>query len=152
MRQIMTHPRVYPKITDDGSPLASEYQPVESDQVWYVVVRADDALLGMWMLVPQNSICWEIHTCLLPAAYGPPARQAAGLMADWIWENTPCQRLVTAVPTTNRLAHRFAVGAGMEQYGTNPKSFRKGGQLLDQLLLGMSKPEVKCQQQLQSQR
>ncbi len=148
----MTHPRVYPHITDDGSPLASEYQPVESDHVWYVVVRADDALLGMWMLVPQNSICWEVHTCLLPAAYGPPARQAAGLMADWIWENTPCQRLVTAVPTTNRLAHRFAVKAGMEQYGTNPKSFRKGGQLLDQLLLGKSKPEVKCQQQLQSQR
>ena len=27
-------------------------------------------LLGLWMLVPQNGICWEIHTCAASARLG----------------------------------------------------------------------------------
>lgn len=152
VRQIMTHPRVYPHITDDGSPEADDYSPIQSDQVWYVLVCEEAVTLGLWMLVPQNSICFEIHTCLLPVAYGGLARRAAELMAAWIWANTPCRRLVTTVPETNRLALRFAVRAGMQEYGRNPKSFMKDGQLLDQLLLGMSRPEGQCQQQSQYRR
>lgn len=149
IRSIMTHPRVYQHISDDGSPDVAEFQPVESEALWYVVVRDGEKVLGLWLLVPQNSICWEIHTCLLPEAYGQTGRRAAVEMAEWIWANTPCRRLITTVPVSNLLAHRFAVRSGMREFGRNPASFLKNGALHDQILLGMSKPEEgeQCQQQ-----
>jgi hypothetical protein len=61
-------------------------------------------------------------------------------MAEWIWHNTPCRRLITNVPADNRLAFQFALSAGMEPYGKNEDSFLKGGKLLDQICLGISRP------------
>jgi hypothetical protein len=59
---------------------------------------------------------------------------------EWIWTHTPCRRIVTNVPEDNRLAYHFAVGAGMRAYGINRASFQKGGRLLDQHCLGISRP------------
>ena len=138
IRGVMTHPAVYPHISDDGCPPVEEFRPSESESLWYVVAEDAGELLGLWLLVPLNSICWEIHTCLLPCAYGPRGQAAAKEMAAWIWANTPCRRLVTTVPKPNQLALRFAVRAGMQEYGRNPASFLKNGVLHDQVLLGMS--------------
>jgi hypothetical protein len=43
------------------------------------------------------------------------------------------------VPANNRLALSFAKSCGMTEYGLNPQSFLKDGQLYDQVLLGVSK-------------
>jgi hypothetical protein len=59
---------------------------------------------------------------------------------EWIWRNTPCRRIVTNVPEDNRLAYRFALSAGMIGYGLNRASFQRGGRLLDQHCLGISRP------------
>jgi RimJ/RimL family protein N-acetyltransferase len=140
IRAIMTQPALYKHLSDDGSPPANEYRPIESDAIWYLVVWDANTLLGLWMLVPQNSICWEIHTALLPHAWGERAHRAAQVMLAWIWENTPCRRIITNVPVDNRLAFHFALDAGMEVYGKNEDSFLKGGKLLDQICLGITRP------------
>jgi RimJ/RimL family protein N-acetyltransferase len=142
IRAIMCHNGIYRHISDDRCPPAAEFRPIESDDVWYAVVWDDNDLLGLWMLYPQNSVCWEIHTCLLPHAWGVRARRAASVMAAWIWENTPCERLITNVPANNRAAYHFALAAGMEVYGKNAKSFLKHGKLIDQICLGLSKAEA----------
>lgn len=148
IRRIMAHPRVYPHITDDACPPVEEFHPVESPEIWYVVVRAGEQLLGMWCFFPQNHVTWEVHTCLLPAAYGEIGREAAKRMASWIWQNTPCRRIITNVPAFNRLALKFAKAAGMVEFGRNERSFLKNGELHDQIMLGLSKEEVnQCQQQ-----
>lgn len=148
IRKIMTHPRVYPHITDDGSPPVEEFHPIESSDLWYVVVRNGDTVLGLWVFVPQNGVCWEVHTCLLPVAYGELGQQAAKEMAAWVWKYTPCRRIITNVPEFNRLARRFAVAAGMVEFGRNEKSFLKDGKLYGQIMLGLSKEEVnECPQQ-----
>jgi RimJ/RimL family protein N-acetyltransferase len=144
IRRIMTHDKIWPHISDDGSPPASEYRPLESELSWYVVVRdiypdaGPEEVLGLWMLHPQNSICWEVHTCLLPTAWGDRGQRAARMLPTWIWENTNCRRIVTNVPTTNRLALHFAVKAGMTIFGVNQASFLKHGTLCDQVCLGIS--------------
>jgi RimJ/RimL family protein N-acetyltransferase len=102
-------------------------------------------LLGLWMFTPQNAVCWEIHTCLLPCAWGRRAGEAARRMAEWVWANTPCRRLVTAIPAYNRLALRFAEAAGMRRWGLNERSFLKHGELQDQILLGLSPEGESCQ-------
>jgi RimJ/RimL family protein N-acetyltransferase len=140
----MTHHSIWPYISDDGSPPIEEYRPIESEQIWYVIVRdiypdaGTQEVLGMWIFHPQNSICWEVHTCLLPNAWGDRGQRAARIGPAWVWENTPCRRIITNVPTTNRLALHFAVKAGMHIFGVNPASYKKHGTLCDQVMLGIS--------------
>lgn len=151
--RIMVHPRIWPHISDDGSPPASEYRPIESQAIWYVIVREvhpdlkGEDLLGLWMFVPQNTVCWEVHTCLLPCAWGERGLRAAKLLPNWIWRHTPCRRIVTNVPRTNRLAYHFAVKAGMRMFGVNIASYLKDGKYCDQICLGISHPDVRARRE-----
>lgn len=140
IREILTQPSIWPYISDDFSPAAADYRPIESEAIWYVLAWDDLELLGLWMFHPHNGVCWEVHTALLPDAWGERARRAAVAMAEWIWEHTPCRRIITNVPEDNRLAFRFAIAAGMEVYGKNEASFQKDGKLIDQICLGISRP------------
>ena len=140
VKKIATHPEVYPFITDDYSAAPSEYRPFESDSIWYVLAKDGEEILGMWTFIPENAICWQVHTCLLPTAGGSRAKKAAKEMAEWIWKNTTCLRLVTNVPAYNRKASIFSRWAGMSEFGRNPKSYMKTGILHDQILLGISRP------------
>ena len=146
VRKVMCHPMLYPHLIDDGCPPPEEFYPHDVPTFWYVTVYDDDELLGLWMFTPQNAVCWEVHTCLLPCSWGIRAREAAQRMATWIWNHTQCRRIVTTVPSRNRLALRFAEDAGMRQFGVNEKSFLKDGKLQDQILLGLSPQEEVCPQ------
>lgn len=148
MREVMTHPRVWPYITDDGSPSIEEFQPAAGPGVLYLLCLEGEELLGLWMFVQVNSVSLDVHTCLLPGHGFRRSREAARQAAEWIWANTSCQRIQTSVPERNRIAFKFAEAAGMLEYGRNPQSISQGGRLWDQILLGMSRPkEQPCQQQ-----
>lgn len=142
IRAILTHKAIWPHISDDSSPAADDYRPIESEAFWYVLVRDCDEVLGLFLFAPQNGVCWEVHTALLPHAWGDRAMQAALELPEWIWENTPCRRIVTNVPEYNKLALNFALDAGMRPYGRNEKSWLKGGRLWDQVCLGISAPDA----------
>jgi len=98
----------------------------------------DDIYLGLWMFVPQNTACWEVHTCLLPQAWGQAAI-AGKEMCNWIFNNTVCQRIITNVPSFNKLALILAKNCGFKEFGRNIKSFLYNDQLYDQVMLGLSK-------------
>lgn len=143
IKAVMTHPKIWPHITDDFSSKIELFEPIKHDAAWYVLVKEGEELLGLFFLHPENGICWKVHTCLLPTAWGYRAKQAAHEGVQWIFENTPCKRIITDVPEYNVLAYKFAKIGGMTQYGTNPKSYQKNGVLHDVFMLGVSKPEGK---------
>src|SRR5262249_19135701 len=89
----------------------------------------------------HNAVCWEVHTALLPNAWGDRGQMAARLLPEWIWQHTDCRRIITNVPRNNRLALRFALQAGVEQYGVEVKSYPKHRGRHDQILLGISAPD-----------
>jgi RimJ/RimL family protein N-acetyltransferase len=142
IKQIITTPAIFTHASDDFSPAAEQWEPVQSDQIWYVLVKDGAELLGLFMLVPENAICWKVHTCLLPNAWGRKAKQAAKEGIEWVWKNMPSLRLITDVPEYNRQASIFARWAGMTEFGVNPKSYMKHGKLQDVTMLGISKPEA----------
>jgi hypothetical protein len=151
VRSIITAPSIWPHVSDDGSGAPEDYRPVDHPAILYVLAWDRNELLGLFMFAPENSITLDVHTCLLPAAVFPPpdaqdapsrSSAAARGVIQWIWANTPCRRIVTRVPAPNRLALRFARNAGMMEYGRNERSWLKGGKVYDQILLGISKPEV----------
>lgn len=142
IREIMTHPRVWPHISEDTSPSVDEFVPCEHESFWYVLVSNDTGPLGLFLLQPHNGVHWEVHTCLLPAGWIHGSRAIAAEAIAWLWRHAPrLERLTTIVPQNNLLALRFAEAMGMIEYGVNPNSVLKGGQLLDQVLLGMNRPK-----------
>lgn len=147
VRSIITHPKIYPHVSDDFSPGPEDYTPVDATGVWYVIARDQGELLGLWMVVWHSQILAEIHTCLLPCAWGQRAKTAAQEALGWLFASSGVERVITQVPESNKLAHRFARAAGMSAFGLNPKSFRKQGKLIDVILMGRSRGEQICQQQ-----
>jgi len=142
IRSVVTSPEVWAGASDDFSGSPNNWQPLQSEHVWYLMAWDDDTLLGLFALHPQNRVCWEVHTCLLKHCWGPQAAACAKAAIAWVWQNNhELQRIVTQVPCGNRLAHRFAKEAGMIQYGLNLKAFMKNGRLQDIALLGVSRPE-----------
>lgn len=140
IRQIITDVAVYPHVTDDDSPPPEEYQPPQHEAVSYVLARDGEDLLGCWIFIPQTRVLWEVHTCLLPIAYGERAYKAGKGVIQWLWENTECLRLISNVPSYNRLAAKYAERCGMVEYGINWASWLKDGKLHAQILYGVSKP------------
>lgn len=138
IRPAVTHERVYGRTTDDLSPAADAFQPPEYCQ--YVAVYQSDEFCGIFVLSPHNGILTEVHTALLPTAWGDSADIGRAFI-QWLFSNTPTRRLITAVPEYNRLALRMAKSTGMAEYGVNPASFLKNGKLHDQIMLGVSKEQ-----------
>lgn len=149
VKTIATNPYVYEKSSDDYAPHPSRYQPVEHPEMIYLTVSMDDVVCGLFALIPHSHIMYEVHTCLLPEILGSgpkrafkPSIEASKLMLEWLWKNTKCQRLITAVPESNKIALRYAKNAGMQAYGCNHRSFMKYGVLEGLWMLGMNRPEV----------
>lgn len=143
VHSIMSHPAIFPHIHDDG---ASECAPVDHEGFNWMLVD-DGAPAGVFLVHAINSACYQMHTCLLPRIWGAGAAQAAKLLLAWAFDDTQCQKMITAVPAYNRAALRFAKVGGMTQEGINRASFMRNGVLIDQIMLGITKQEwTSCQQ------
>lgn len=140
IRQIMTHPRVYPSITDDFSVPAEEFHPIENDGLIYVIARIDGEPVGAMLGVPENGIELRVHHYLLPETWGNVAAYVVESALDWLWKNTGYKRVLGKTPAFNRLALKFAMKMGMEVIGIDRQSIQKHGRLWDQFIFGMSRP------------
>jgi RimJ/RimL family protein N-acetyltransferase len=137
VRRIVTTPAIYRASSDDGCGPADQFQ-VPSKCAYALARDEDETLLGCYGIEPHNSVSIEIHTCLLPIAWGR-AEQITTAFREWLWQNTSAKRITTRVPSFNRLALRLAMACGMVEFGRDVKSFQKHGRLYDEILLGISK-------------
>lgn len=140
---IMANESIWPHIHDD---FVKEPNPVDHDQLYWMLI-SDDHPAGVFLVHAVNSVCYQMHTCLLPRIWGDGAAQAAKLLGDWVFNEMNCMKLITAVPAYNRAAFRFAKAGGMTQEGINRASFMRNGKLIDQIMLGVTKEEWTCLQQ-----
>lgn len=139
---ILSHPAIFRHVGDD-SVLSCE--PIDHDAFFWMLVTEGEPI-GVFLVHAHNSACYEMHTSILPQAWGEKAAIAAQMLLDWAFNGTPCKKMITAVPAYNRAALRFAKAGGMKQEGINRKSFLHDGELIDQIMLGITKKEWLCQQ------
>ena len=144
VKAILSHPAIWPHIHDD---MAGECRPLDVGGLYWLLVEDDEGPAGVFLVHAHNGVCYEVHTCMLPRTWGAQARQATHLCRAWMFQNTPCRKLITNVPAYNLLALRFAKRCGMTLEGINRKSYLKNGELMDQHVLGLTKEEWQCQQQ-----
>lgn len=138
---ILSHPAVFRHVGDD-SVMACE--PVDHEAFHWMLVTEGEPI-GVFLVHAHNSVCYEMHTSILPQAWGSKASKAAKMLLDWAFNGTPCRKMITAVPKYNRAALRFAKAGGMIPEGVNRKSFLHEGELIDQIMLGITRQEWLCQ-------
>jgi RimJ/RimL family protein N-acetyltransferase len=135
--QTLRHPKISRHIVD-----SVELSAIASAPLVYLGAYRGDEFLGLFVLQLHSIVLFEVHTCLLPSAWGPTSLECTFACAEWIWENTSCRRLITSVPVDNPLALRLARKSGMFEYGTNPAAFQRRNELVDLKMLGMSRVDV----------
>ncbi|MGO9967262.1 MAG: hypothetical protein ACLPY2_08320 [Bryobacteraceae bacterium] len=145
VRTILTHPTLYRHMGDDFAPDPERFEVNRHPAIWYVLATEEWRAIGLFCFFPENDICWAAHVAMLRKT--PPAltRQAGREVMRWLWERTPCRRLVASVPMCNRAAVRYGLdpqGMNLLPYGVNEKSFLKDGKLWDQQLMGRSRPSA----------
>lgn len=146
VRQIVTHPAIWPHVHEDATP--DDWAPTDHEGFMWMLVT-DEKPLGVFLLHARGVACLEMHTCLLPETWGHRAAEAAQLLAGWVFHETDCRKLITAVPAYNRAALRYAIAGGMQKEGVNRRSYLHGGEMVDQYMLGITKEEWLCQQRSQ---
>jgi hypothetical protein len=133
----LTHPSVYDLIRDDFAPDPEEFTPNDHPDIWYVAVNSTFAFVGMFSLIPENAICWQVHVVMFPWARTHERWASARELVPWLAKNTDCMRLTAAVPAHNQRAIVYGThGLGMHYVGRQEKAFLKDGVLRDLVLLG----------------
>jgi hypothetical protein len=140
VKRIITDPKVYRSLGDDSKPAAEDFQPIESEQILYLAAHEDKIPLGLFMLIPRNSVHAETHFCMLPCVWGPRSIDIGKAFLAWIWTNTQFHRLTGNIQEPNRLALAYAKAIGCEPFALNRGSVRKNGKLINEVLVGISRP------------
>jgi hypothetical protein len=138
-REMLTLRGIYESIGDDYTPPVEQFKVNEDARIWYVAAASSRGLIGMFSLMPQSRVCWELHVVMLPWAMTSDKWSAARTLPAWLERNTECRRLTAAVPANNGPAIVYGThGIGMKCVGRHSKAFMKGGKLQDLVLLGLS--------------
>lgn len=141
IRALAIHPRIFPHISDDFTSDPKQWQPNRSEWAIYLLANDVDGVFGLGVFLPHTHAQFGAHMAFLPRSWGNLAQSSFKQMLTWMWQNTTARRLIGEIERSNTLALRFARRAGFEIYGINRRSKLKGGVLVDQVCLGISKPE-----------
>lgn len=133
IREIITHPKVWRWLSDDGFPPREFYCPPDNPAVVYLLVNDADTgeLFGLYITHPINSALWEVDHALLPTAYGVPALAIGRAFESWLWGNTSAETILGLTPVDNRLALKYARRLGMTESGRIPRGISRGGEFHD---------------------
>ena len=133
--RIINHPAVYKWVTDDCSP--EEYAPNERN----LYIINDDAT-AVIRVDHFNGVTCQVHTSTTPDIT-TPAKNFVMEAIEWGWKNTRYAKIISLVPSFNRLADRLARSCGFKKEGVITKSFLKDFRLYDQTIYGLSKYDQK---------
>jgi hypothetical protein len=139
LNSILRNPALYPFLRDDDADPIEEACVVEHPDLWFILARDGEELLGFWMFQPRSRIKFEFHTVMPLDSRGLAATRELLGPGGWLWANTECLRAVTFVPEWNLIARRFGLRAGLKEYGRDTKCFMLNGILQDEILLGIGK-------------
>jgi RimJ/RimL family protein N-acetyltransferase len=141
LRAIYCDPKVLPYITDDGLKADTfDFSMIAGSPIAVFIIASDEkGDAGTFLFYPVNTVMYELHTAFLPGRRGKDVVEAARLAREYIFNETPCRKVITYVPFDNMPAYVMARKCGMVVEGLIRRSYLRGGELLDQYILGISK-------------
>lgn len=144
IKRIITHPSLWPHVSEYGQ---EEFYPVCLDGVLdYWLCSEDDVCYGLYRIDMITSQSREIHTALLPNARGRTAKDLRAMIEQILIAHYKCRTLITKIPSTNRLAVKYAREGGMTEMGVLKNSWMcKNREVVDVIFL--QKELMPCQPQ-----
>lgn len=139
---VMKSPDVWEHITDDAPVWMGEGElsmVVANPSLFFLVPVVDGIRVGVFFLHPWNYVTYELHSMVRKENRGKMVVAGLKELGRFMFDNTPCQKIVTHVPAGNFRAKALAQLMGMELIGNNRKSLLRGGVLIDQYLYGICK-------------
>jgi RimJ/RimL family protein N-acetyltransferase len=135
-------------LADDNSPMPVR-ENIETmlnvPQVYFLIPEFLGKPAGLFFLMPQNSVTYDLHTIIQRDFRGQPAIAACQAMGVFMFGQTPCRKIVTSSPVSNVRAKYLARKCGMRLEGVNRMSYLRDGALHDQYVFGICKGEAPCQ-------
>lgn len=134
IREILTHPDIYARIAEDGSPSQEDYIP-EMIGVAYILGIVDSEPAALMTYYPVSTITWECHVQVMPKYRKTHADEFAQKALQWAWD-MGCHKLMATIPVIYPTVKDFGLKHGFEIEGISKQSYLKNGQILDQWYLG----------------
>ena len=99
---------------------------------------------GMWILERRNGVTYCVHPAIPKQYRGHNAYKAAKELYLYLVENIDFEKLIAETPVIYRNIKLFALQNGLQVEGKLKKSYKKYGQLHDQWILGITKPQIEA--------
>jgi RimJ/RimL family protein N-acetyltransferase len=140
LRDVIGQPALWTSVSEDNSIAFDEYYPDLESLYAIALVDDDENLRGFILGRPITDTVCEAHVAIHPDYWGDSATnvELARMGCQWILDFEDFDKLVASIPVTDKQVLRFAQRVGFKREGTNRKSFRRNGELLDQYYVGMS--------------
>ena len=140
VNHVLKHPAVYPQTMFDGKTPREKftaYGIIKQGPPVYTLIDDSDSFVAI--LIPENSIMWIAHDNALPEIRGKKAIRICKAMVQWMFDNTPCKKIIGYTPETNKPARLFAQLCGFKLEGRIKKAFPLNGELYDLHVVGICK-------------
>ena len=138
--KVITHPRIWRRISDDFACSPEDWRPLDHPKVWYVTAREGDQLCGLFVVVERSPILCETHLSFYPHAWGEETRKGLREFLAWLWQTTGFHRAIADIGQDNPLALKLAADCGYREFGRNPEAIQRRGKLIDDIWVGITRP------------
>lgn len=136
-QRVFSHDSVFNSSKDDGVQNDADTAQRVLEDPRYIALMPHKNAAFIFMAV--NYIMYEMHVAIIEGDTRKKGLQHAVESSRWMFQNTPCQKIITYIPEYHLRALMFAKVCGMKKEGTLKDSFLVDGKLHDLVVLGATK-------------
>ncbi len=143
IHDIITDHELFGRISEDGINF-DDYDVDFDEGKCYLLIMADDIVIGVWLLYPANRSTLNIH-CNILKRYRKHGKEAGNLIVKWFVDECPEQyfKLNAEIPILYPEVYYFTKKFGFYDEGINRCSICKDGKFIDQWRLGLTRDQAK---------
>ncbi len=142
IKQFLTQDELWERIAEYGQS-KDDFMPVIDDFIHWVGLFDDNRLFGIIFLHPHNSTTLIAHINIQKKDRYKLSRKGGIAGLEYIIKNTDYQKVQTETPVIYPKVMLFVESMGFSKEGISRKSINKDTQLVDQVMYGITRQEIK---------
>ena len=132
---------IFETVFEDGVTNVTDYRPDVTAEVW-VRVHQDNQTIALYRFNRISTICLQAHAHVLLAFRKKYSLESAKLALNWLYENIEgIHKVIAHCPENYHNVYKFLKKFGFKDEGYNRESWKVGGEIYGQYLLGLTKSE-----------
>jgi len=138
--RVIGDPLIWPSISDDDHTVfdPAAVKNILDDTRLYVLMPNENTVLTF---IPQSTILYDSHIAIRLGHRGKEGFAGTRQALGWIFDHTPCLKIVGRFPVTKRELLWMARAMKFHLEGFCRKSILRNGQLEDQIMIGLTKED-----------